>query len=59
MSLLEDRLYVIPLAKRIEGSDKELLTVGLEESRLVRKWSPWGVVDPVELESGRLLNGKS
>lgn len=33
--------------------------MGLEEKKLVRKWSPWGVVDAVELHRGRLINGKS
>lgn len=35
------------------------MTVGLEEKKLVRKWSPWAVVDPVELSRDRLINGKS
>lgn len=57
--MLQDKLYVIPLAKRIEGTDKELLTVGHEETKLVRKWSPWGTVDPVELKNDKLINGKA
>ncbi len=52
-------LYRIPLPKRIEGADKELLTVGLEDLKLVRKWSPWGGVDPVELANHKLILGKA
>lgn len=44
---MEGKLYVIPIAKKIEGNEKELLTVGHDETKLVRKWSPWGIVDPV------------
>lgn len=51
-------LYKIPIAKKIEGNEKELLTVGLDEVKITRKWSPWGLVDPVELHNGKLLNGK-
>jgi adenylate/nucleoside-diphosphate kinase len=49
----------LPQAKKLEGNEKELLTVGLEEKKLVRKWSKWGIVDPVELFRSRLVNGKS
>jgi len=49
----------VPQAKKLEGNEKELLTVGLEEKKLVRKWSQWGIVDPVELLRSRLVSGKS
>ncbi|EGR31735.1 hypothetical protein IMG5_103090 [Ichthyophthirius multifiliis] len=48
-----------PLAVKLDGgSEKDLLTQGLEETKMVRKWSPWQQVDPVELSKGRLLIGK-
>ena len=55
---MEGKLYVIPIAKKIEGNEKELLTVGHDETKLVRKWSPWGIVDPVQLKRDKLVNGK-
>ena len=44
---LSSSLYKIPLPKKIEGAEKELLTVGLDEQKIVRKWSPWGLTDCV------------
>ena len=46
---LENSLYKIPLPKKIEGNEKELLGVGLDELKIFRKWSPWGLIDCVEL----------
>lgn len=34
------------------------MTVGLEEQKIARRWSPWGLIDPVELHREKLLNGK-
>ena len=34
------------------------MTVGLDEAKIARKWSPWGLIDPVELHRGKLLAGK-
>ena len=59
LDLLDNSLRRLPQAKKLEGNEKELLTVGLEEKKLVRKWSKWGIVDPVELFRSRLINGKS
>ena len=47
LNLLENSLYKIPLPKKIEGNEKELLGVGLEEQKIFRKWSPWGLIDCV------------
>jgi hypothetical protein len=58
LSLLENSLYKIPLPKKIEGNEKELLGVGLEEAKVFRKWSPWGLIDCVELYKSKLLAGK-
>lgn len=58
LSYLDTHLYRIPLAKKIEGNEKELLTVGLEEQKIARRWSPWGLVDPVELYREKLIKGK-
>ena len=32
--------------------------MGLEECKVFRKWSAWGLIDSVELERGRLVVGK-
>jgi hypothetical protein len=39
LELLKHSLERLPQAKKLEGNEKELLTVGLEEKKLVRKWS--------------------
>jgi hypothetical protein len=31
----------------------------LDELKIFRKWSPWGLIDSVELFKGKLLVGKS
>lgn len=39
-----------PLATKLEGgSEKELLTLNLEEQKTSRQWSQWQQTDPVEL----------
>ncbi|KAL4506760.1 hypothetical protein ABPG72_001181 [Tetrahymena utriculariae] len=49
-----------PLGVKLEGgSNKDLLTQGLEEQKLQRCWSPWQQIDPVELFKGRVVVGKS
>ena len=58
LNLLENSLYRIPLPRKIEGNEKELLGVGLEEQKVFRKWSPWGLIDCVELARDKLLQGK-
>lgn len=58
MDLLEHNFYRIPLPKRIEGNEKELLGVGLEEQKIFRKWSPWGLIDCVELSKDKQIAGK-
>eukprot|EP00825_Cyclidium_porcatum_P011085 TRINITY_DN1566_c0_g1_i6.p1 TRINITY_DN1566_c0_g1~~TRINITY_DN1566_c0_g1_i6.p1 ORF type:complete len:1401 (+),score=376.97 TRINITY_DN1566_c0_g1_i6:144-4346(+) len=49
-----------PLAIKLEGgSEKDQLTVGLEEKKLTRCWSQWYQTDPVELLlKGRVVPGK-
>ena len=48
---LDDDLPLRPLAILIEGGGdfKSLLTEGLEENQLPRKWSLWKQTDPVAL----------
>ena len=58
LALLAHSLYAIPLPKKLEGNEKELLGVGLDELKVFRKWSPWGLIDCVELERGKLIAGK-
>lgn len=49
-----------PLGVKLEGgSEKDLLTTGLEEMKLSRRWSAWQQTDPVELTKGRLIPGKA
>ena len=55
---MSQSLYKIPLPKKIEGNEKELLGVGLDELKIFRKWSPWGTIDPVELSKDKLIAGK-
>jgi len=48
-----------PLALQIEGAGdfKSLLTEGLEENHLPRKWSLWRTYDPVALFNGKVIQG--
>ena len=48
-----------PLAIAIEGCGdyKSLLTEGLEENQIPRKWSLWKQTDPVALADGKVLQG--
>ena len=58
LALLQHSLYSIPLPKKLEGAEKELLGVGLDELKIFRKWSAWGLIDCVELHGGKLIAGK-
>ena len=48
-----------PVAIKIEGAGdfKALLTEGLEENYLPRKWSLWRKTDPVALSQGKVIEG--
>lgn len=50
-----------PIATQIEnGSDfKSLLSEGLEENQIPRKWSYWKLIDPVALLDGKLIQGQA
>lgn len=49
-----------PLAKKLDGAgEKDLLTQGIEESKMVRRWSPWQQIDPVDLHKGLVETGKA
>ena len=52
-----------PLPIQIEGASEDaylqLLTEGLEEKNLPRKWSVWKQYDPVALINGKLIKGKA
>ena len=53
----DDDLPLRPLATLIEGGAgdfKALLTEGLEENQLPRKWSLWKQTDPVALLDGKV-----
>ena len=30
----------------------------MDEAKIARKWSPWGLIDPVELKNEKLIAGK-
>ena len=54
----DDDLPLRPLAIQIESGDfKSLLTEGLEENQLPRKWSLWKQIDPVALSQGKVIQG--
>ena len=55
----DDDLTLRPLAIQIEGAGdfKSLLTEGLEENQLPRKWSLWKQIDPVALAQGKVVQG--
>lgn len=59
----DDGLPLRPLPVQIEGGSEEnylqLLTEGLEEKNLPRKWSLWKQYDPVALLNGKLIKGKA
>jgi YHS domain-containing protein len=46
-----------PVAVKIDvnGSAKDLLTEGLEENHVPRKWSLWRKTDPVALFEGKVI----
>ena len=54
-----DGLPLRPLPIQIEGAGdfKSLLTEGLEEFHLARKWSLWKQIDPVALFNGKVVQG--
>ncbi len=41
------------------GDFKSLLTEGVEENHLPRKWSLWKQIDPVALLNGKVIQGSS
>jgi YHS domain-containing protein len=55
----DEGLPLRPLALQIEGAGdfKSLLTEGLEENYLPRKWSLWKQIDPVALFNGKVVQG--
>ena len=55
----DDDLPLRPIALPIEGAGdfKSLLTEGLEENQLPRKWSLWKQFDPVALSQGKVVLG--
>jgi YHS domain-containing protein len=55
----DEGLPLRPLAVQIEGAGdfKSLLTEGLEENSLPRKWSLWKTYDPVALLNGKVIQG--
>ena len=59
----DEGLPLIPLPIQIEGASEDaylqLLTEGVEEKNLPRKWSVWKQYDPVALFNGKLVKGKA
>jgi YHS domain-containing protein/transcriptional regulator with XRE-family HTH domain len=55
----DENLPLRPLALQIEGAGdfKSLLTEGVEENHLPRKWSLWKQIDPVALFNGKVIQG--
>lgn len=55
----DETLPLRPLAIQIEGAGdfKSLLTEGVEEGALPRKWSLWKQADPVALLNGKVIQG--
>ena len=56
----QEGLPLRPLAIQIEGAGdfKSLLSEGLDENPIKRKWSLWKQVDPVALFNGKLIQGQ-
>ena len=55
----DEGLPLRPIAVQIEGAGdfKSLLTEGVEENHLPRKWSLWKTIDPVALYNGKVIQG--
>jgi|LauGreDrversion4_2_1035121.scaffolds.fasta_scaffold606514_2 YHS domain-containing protein len=55
----DENLPLRPLPIQIEnaGDFKSLLSEGVEENHLPRKWSLWKQIDPVSLLNGKVIQG--
>lgn len=52
-------LRPLPIVIEGAGDFKSLLTEGVEENHLPRKWSLWKQIDPVALLNGKVIQGSS
>ena len=61
LSKIPEKELLRPLARSLEpeGDFKSLLTQGLEENAIPRRYSPWKKVDPVALYKGKIEFGQT